>query len=315
MSFSTRTFLPLFGKKLFLTGCTGLFGKWLMVSLAKITRDLTVLTRDPDKLRSAFPEFLPNDIKFVKGDVRNFTFPECSFDYCIHAATPVVSDDLNDDAAEMHSIIVDGTYHVLDFCLKANVPRLLYVSSGAVYGAMPLSTGLVTEEFKCNPVNIYGSGKLMAEKICLKSEISCAIARCFAFVGPHMPLNAHFAIGNFLGNCLRNEPIIIKGDGQSLRSFMYSTDLVDWLLTMLYASKKNEIYNVGSSVAISIHDLAYLVRKVVGKEKLPIIIQNDASVPSNSYIPNNEKATKQLGLNVKIDLENAILKTFQSYRD
>jgi len=113
------------------------------------------------------------------------------------------------------------------FFLKANVPRLLSISSGSVCGTMPLSTGFVTEEFKCNPVNTYGSGKLMAEKIFLKTEISCAISRCFAFVGPHMTLNTHFAIGNILGNCLCNEPIIIKGDGQSLRSFMYSTDLVD----------------------------------------------------------------------------------------
>ena len=303
------------GKKVFLTGGTGLFGKWLVPTLCQLAESVVILTRDSTNAqRSLSPDFYEN-LSLIDGDVRTFCFPNKHFDYLIHAATPVSVSSTIPRSDKLLSIIVDGTKRTIDFARDSRIGKLLFLSSGAVYGPQPKDSELFSESSICSPASTYGKGKLIAENLCLGSGLDCVVARCFAFVGPYMPLNAHFAIGNILGNCLRNEPIIIKGDGQSLRSFMYSTDLVDWLLTMLYASKKNEIYNVGSAVSISIKDLAYLVRKVVGKEKLPIIIQNDGSMPSSSYIPNNEKATKQLGLNVKIDLENAILKTFQSYRD
>lgn len=303
------------GKKVFLTGGTGLFGKWLVPTLCQLAESVVILTRDSTNAqKSLSPDFYEN-LSFTDGDVRTFRFPNEHFDYLIHAATPVSASSTIPGSDRLLSIIVDGTKRTIDFARDSRIGKLLFLSSGAVYGPQPKDSELFSESSACSPASTYGKGKLIAENLCLGSGLDCVVARCFAFVGPYMPLNAHFAIGNILGNCLRNEPIIIKGDGQSLRSFMYSTDLVDWLLTMLDASKKNEIYNVGSSVPISIKDLAYLVRKVVGKESLPIIIQHDASVPSNSYIPNNDKAIKQLGLNVKIDLENAILKTFQSYRD
>ena len=165
----------------------------------------------------------------------------------------------------------------------------------------------IPENFPCNPVTAYGKGKLRAEELCLQSSLDCMIARCFAFVGPQMPLDAHFAIGNFIGNCLRNEPIVIKGDGTAIRSYMYSTDLTEWLLTILVKGSKGNAYNVGSDDAISISDLAHKVRRVLSAEN-PVEIKKprlDGCLPSR-YLPSIEKAKTLLSLELRVGLEKAI---------
>ena len=294
-------------KRIFLTGSTGLFGKWLLTELQELHAELVILTRNPEAFRKSFPLVESMTVNFVKGDIRDFEFPKGRFDYCIHAATPVVSDDLNNAEDEMTSVIVNGTKRVLEFAQTTGVGRLLYISSGAVYGVQPPQVERIPENFPCNPVTAYGKGKLRAEELCLQSSLDCMIARCFAFVGPQMPLDAHFAIGNFIGNCLRNEPIVIKGDGTAIRSYMYSTDLTEWLLTILVKGSKGNAYNVGSDDAISISALAHKVRRVLSAEN-PVEIKKprlDGCLPSR-YLPSIEKAKTLLSLELRVGLERAI---------
>lgn len=296
------------GKRIFLAGGTGLFGKWLLTALQETDAELVLLSRDPEVFRKSFPMVYSMAVEFVKGDVRDFEFPKGHFDYCIHAATPVVSDDLSNAEDELTSIIVKGTERVLEFARSADVGRMLYVSSGAVYGVQPPELECIPETFPCNPVTAYGKGKLQAERCCVGSGLDCVIARCFAFVGPQMPLDAKFAIGNFIGNCLRNEPIVIKGDGTAIRSYMYSTDLAEWLLTLLVKGSKGEAYNVGSDNAISISDLAHKVRTVLSAEnpvEIKVKSRLDGRLPSR-YIPSIRKAKKLLSLELRVVLEKAI---------
>jgi dTDP-glucose 4,6-dehydratase len=310
------------GKRIFLTGGTGLFGKWLLESIASLNEvfkyeiDLVVLSRDPQKFLSSYPRFMAlNSVSFVSGDVRDFQFLSEKFDYVIHAATPVCSDQVLIDSPEIYSMIVDGTRRVLTFSQAAEVKRILYISSGAVYG--PQINGLrnIPEIFPCEPSNAYGHGKLVSEQLCFDGPIEAVSARCFAFVGPYLPLDAHFAIGNFIGNCLKNEDIKISGDGTTLRSYMYSTDLVEWLLNLLVNGIYGQVYNVGSDQEISIQSLASTVRAVAGT-KNKIIVQQRSN-PSQSparYIPSIQKAKKELGLTLKVDLQESVRKTIASYR-
>lgn len=291
-------------KRIFLTGGTGFFGKWLLSLFQTLETDVVVLSRDPDGFLAQFPMFGKNPrVTFIQGDVRDFCFPSGRFDYVIHAAAEVAETDPNSTL----SIITDGTQRVLEFSKQAGVKRLLYVSSGAVYGTQPPELSHIQETFPCNPVTAYGKGKLAAEQMCRKSGIESVIARPFAFVGPWLPLDTHFAIGNFIGNCLRNEPIEIKGDGTPLRSYMYGSDLAEWLLTLLLKGRSGEAYNVGSDQAISIADLARLVRSVAGTDNEIKINQPPVSGESpDRYVPNVEKAKKTLGLTQQVLLDDAI---------
>ncbi|MCC7300141.1 MAG: NAD(P)-dependent oxidoreductase [Verrucomicrobia bacterium] len=304
-------------KRIFLAGGTGFFGKWLLELFQGLETELVVLSRNPDLFVRQFPMAGTNSkITLIRGDVRDFIFPSGHFDYVIHAATEasVKLDQENPD--EMRSVIIDGTRRVLEFSKHAGVERLLYVSSGAVYGVQPPELSHIPETFPCNPVTAYGKGKLLAEQMCIKSGIETVIARPFAFVGPWLPLDTHFAIGNFIGNCLRGEPIEIKGDGTPLRSYMYGSDLADWLLAMLLRGESARAYNVGSDEAISISDLAHLVRECAGT-KNEIFVRGtkiEGALPPR-YVPSVDRAETELSLYRRGALPDAIRRTIDWHRN
>jgi dTDP-glucose 4,6-dehydratase len=303
-------------KRIFLTGGTGFFGKWLMECFQSLGIDVVVLSRNPEQFIRQFPMVGINaNITFIQGDVRDFEFPVGSFDYVIHAATEASAKLDLENPDEMVSVIVDGTQRVLEFSKQAGVKRLLYVSSGAVYGVQPPELSHIPETFPCNPVTAYGKGKLKAEQLCIESGIKTVIARPFAFVGPWLPLDTHFAIGNFIRNCLRDEPIEIKGDGTPLRSYMYGSDLAEWLLTMLLRGEPSRAYNVGSDQAVSIFNLARLVRDCAGT-KNEIIVHGkkvDGTLPVR-YVPSVDRAGNELSLCQRVSLSDAIRQTIGWYR-
>ena len=309
--------IELFGKRVFVTGGTGFFGKWLLSLFHILETDVVVLSRNPGGFLAQFPMVGNNsNITFIQGDVRDFTFPVGHFDTVIHAATEASVKPERENPDEIHSVIIDGTKRILEFSNRAGAKRLLYVSSGAVYGVQPPELSHIPETFPCNPVTVYGKGKLEAERMCLESEVETVIARCFAFVGPWLPLDAHFAIGNFIGNCLRNEPIVVKGDGIPMRSYLYGEELAKWLLTLLVKGQAGEAYNVGSDDAISIADLAAIVREIAGSDN-EIRVQRKAVQGARParYIPAIDKIRDELALQVKCGLTESISNTIRWYRE
>lgn len=294
-------------KRIFLTGGTGFFGKSILHRLKSgwlPTTEFTVLSRDPERFLSSCPEFADTArVHFLRGDVRDFRFPERSYDYVIHAATPAVTDL---PPGETRSVILEGTARVLEFAQNREVKKLLFTSSGAVYGIQPPDIVQVPETHPCKPVTEYGIAKLEAESLCQKSGIPATIARCFAFTGPYLNRNIHFAIGNFIRDALSGKPILIKGDGTPLRSYLYANDLVEWLFFLLGTSTPDEIYNVGSPDAVSIAELAHLVKAALNSDSSIIVCHKaDSGTPPARYVPSVDRA-QRLGLKIKVPLREAI---------
>lgn len=328
-----------------LTGGTGFFGKNILRKIDSSNIKITILSRNPDNFINEFPELLEgHKVSFIKGDIRNFILPSCEeYDYVIHCATEASAKLEKENPHEMYSVIVEGTKHLLKQISGRGVGRLLFVSSGGVYGRQSPDLLNIPESYPPNPITSYGKGKLVAENLCLESGIPTSIARCFAFVGPYLPLDTHFAIGNFILNGLRNEPIIIKGDGTPYRSYMYANDLVDWLWTILLKGKSGEVYNVGSEEEISIADLAHLISscftpspevKILGipaihhpppttnhdspssyqkLEPSTINCQLTTKFPER-YVPSTQKANNELKLKLRVDIKEAILRTIEWYK-
>src|ERR1700733_8515466 len=297
---------------LFLTGGTGFFGCWLTESFLHINRTLqlnahlTVLTRDP-----ALP--------LLAGDVRTFSFPSGDFPFIIHAATEASVKQSTEQPLEMLTTIIDGTARVLDFAATHGARKLLLTSSGAVYGKQPPAITHTPEDYvgapdPLNPANVYAVGKRASEQLCALNAhatgIEIKIARCFAFVGPHLPLDAHFAIGNFIRDALHNQPIAIAGDGTPLRSYLYAADLAIWLWTILFRAPSMQAFNVGSEEAINIRDLAHIVTATLD----PALAIDIAKIPTPGatpaqYVPSTQRAQKLLGLKQHISLPEAIRRT------
>ena len=314
------------GKSFFITGGTGFFGMWLLESFAHINDQLalgmraTVLTRDPVAFARKAPHLAARaDLRFIQGDIRSFPFPEGQFDYIIHAATEA-SAKLNEEAPhEMLDAIAAGTRRVLDFAAQCGVKKLLLTSSGAVYGKQPSDITHISEDYlgapdPLLPGSAYGEGKRLAEHMCCvharQHGYEAKIARCFAFVGPHLPLDAHFAIGNFIRDAMRGAPIQINGDGTPMRSYLYGADLAVWLWTILFKAESGKACNVGSDQAISILQVAEAVSKSSGFH-LGLHVSDTKNSESKllQYIPSIKHAADNLSLLTRISLDEAIQKT------
>jgi dTDP-glucose 4,6-dehydratase len=310
------------GARCFITGGTGFFGLWLLETLAGIQRhfglDLkaTILTRDARAFAQKAPH-LANNVCFdwQEGDVRTFCFPQGEFSHIIHAAA---TSSMSVPSVEMLETLVDGTRRVLQFAARSQARRLLLVSSGAVYGAQPPECPSLSETHPygpdpTNPVSVYGEGKRMAELLCAMATqeqgIPCVIARCFAFIGPHLPLNAHFAAGNFLHDACSGGPIRVNSDGRSVRSWLHMADLMIWLLTILARGTPARPYNVGSDAFFSIAEFAARVREIAGIATPVLLRDPPRTTPPPRYVPDIRRAREELGLEVRIDMDAAISRT------
>jgi len=313
------------GQRLFITGGTGFFGCWLLESFAwandrlGLDANAVVLTRNPGEFQRKAPHLVSHPaIDLYLGDVQDFAFPAGHFSHVIHAAAEVGAASQG-DAARILDTIVGGTRRTLEFAGYCQAEKLLLVSSGAVYGRQSAELSHVSEAYFCapdvmDPRSAYGEGKRVAE---LLSTIyggiygfEVKVARCFSFVGPYMPLNAHFAIGNFVRDGLQGGPIRICGEGTSERSYLYAADLVIWLWTILLRGKSNYPYNVGSEKGIAIRSLAHLVSEAFGFASDILVREGTVeSLSASRYVPNVERAMLDLELRCEIDIVQSIQKS------
>lgn len=326
-------------KSLFVTGGTGFIGRWLLETLriANIRYGLnlhvTVLSRDPVAFARKSPVIAADPtFHFYHGDVRNFDFPNGDFTHVIHAAATSAQETYaGEDPMRKFDTLVYGTRHVLDFAAERGVENLLFTSSGAVYQPPSQSSKetyakIPESSLQSPPTNdpnsALGQAKRASEFLCTcyasKHNWHLGIARCFSFVGPFLPLDIHYAIGNFIGQAVMNQNIVVRGDGTALRSYMYAGDLVVWLVTLLIKGESGRPYNVGSDFGISIGDLAKLVRDILAPQKNVEILGNpDIAVGNpmrNAYIPDIELARHTLNLDVWTTLPDAINATARFVR-
>lgn len=320
------------GQRIFITGGTGFFGCWLLESFCwandklGLNTEAVVLTRNPDAFRERMPHVGRHPaVRLHRGDVRNFAFLEGDFPYVVHAAADTSDRLKREDPQCVWDSIVDGTRHMLRFARTCRAKRFLLASSGAVYGSPPVAMSHIPEDYTGgpNPMDEWmavAEGKRAAEMLCALaahgSEMKIAVARAFAFVGPYLPLDVHYAVGNFIRDVLDHSPIVVRGDGTPYRSYLYTADMAIWLWTILLRGRTLYPYNVGSEEAFTIEDIA---RKVASRfeKDLPVrILQpKQAGAVPQRYVPSTRRAREELGLHQWVSLEDAIDRTLRWHRN
>ena len=314
------------GQRIFVTGGTGFFGCWLLESFVwandklNLGASAVVLTRNPAAFEAKAPHLASHPaIQFHTGDIRSFSFPPGKFSHIIHAATEA-SAKLNDEnPLLMFDTIVEGTRRALELARQSGAKKFLLTSSGAVYGRQPPDLTHLAEDYGGGPDPTgvewsYGEGKRAAEMLCVlyarQHGLLPKIARCFAFVGPYLPRDTQFAIGNFIDDATAGDQIRVSGDGTPCRSYLYAADLAIWLWHRLMRAQPGRPYNVGSSESISIAELASaVVRWVRPNATIALGRSPEPGLLPARYVPATERAQTELGLTVTVPIAEAIRRT------
>lgn len=312
--------LDLSGRRIFITGGTGIVGRCLLDYVKEIFEfygagpEITVLSRNPQLFLKKHPQYENLAwLNLIQSDLNHLSNIDSSqYTDVIHAAADTHSQN---EPIRWVSQLVDGTKNVLDFAHRGKVARLLFISSGAVYGAQPEGVDSLSEDQTIAPLTtdvkaIYGNSKRMAEHLCSLysahfDKPECVIARCFAIVSQHIPEDGPYALGNFIRDALAGNEIKITGDGQTVRTYIDGRDMAHWMFSILKNGRAGEVYNVGSDIPVTMAELAKAVTEAFGIAPKIEILNAETSVARSIYVPNINKA-KSLGLRIEISLASAL---------
>lgn len=310
---------------IFITGGTGFIGCWLLESLLYANEKLglkihaTVLTRSVETFKLKAPHLTKYPFfEFLEGNVCDFISPQGEYSHVIHAATDASADLNENNPLQMYQTVTDGTLRVLRFAVEKNSRRVLFLSSGAVYGQQPWELLNVPETYLGGPSSVdakatYAEAKRAAEMLCAVFQkqfgLQIAIPRIFALLGPYLSLGIHFAAGNFIRDAMQGREIVINGNGKPYRSYLYASDLTVALWYLLVRGESCKPYNVGSSEGISIKELAKKVSSVLGGGAPKILGSEDTGWNPGRYVPSTNLIEDELNLKRTVSLEQAILRT------
>lgn len=311
---------------LLIIGGSGFFGKSILSAyrrglLAQWNIDsIVVLARSASNLRQTSPELMHPSIELLDANIATCEALPIA-DYVIHAAASTdVRNYILQPLEERRNILM-GSLNYCELAPQFHMKsKIVYVSSGAVYGQQPKELKGVPEDHLFQSIEAmaatkqdYAAAKRDAEtliKMLGLQGLNVSIARCFAFVGPYLPLDQHFAIGNFIQNGMKGEPIKLSASHPVYRSYMYSDDLVFWLMTIAEnASPNSPCLNVGSDQEIAVMELANKIAKIFN---VSVIHPTQKEGPIDRYIPSVEKAKRELGLMIGFTLDQAINETVRN---
>ncbi|MGC3966276.1 MAG: NAD(P)-dependent oxidoreductase [Pirellulales bacterium] len=247
---------------------------------------------------------------------RSFAFPAQPCWGTVHAAFDSGAPSGAIAGRQIVDTIYEGTRRTLEFARECRTERLLFVSSGAVYGRQPPELSHLPESYvggptidlQRPPVRLTAKLKDWPRSWCStqlgESELQASIARCFAFVGPHLPLDGSFAVGNFFADLLAGRPLKLSGDGTPWRSYLYAADLAEWLWTMLLAAPNGTVLNVGSEEALQIGDAEHRIAALESpSRKVHVARQPDPTKLAERYVPNCRRAAELLDLRARIPFD------------
>jgi dTDP-glucose 4,6-dehydratase len=313
------------GARIFITGGTGFIGCWLLETLRHANRELgvdvhvTVLTRNVRAFAAKAAHLHEHPgFEFIEGNALDFASPPGDISHLIHAATDASAHLNEHDPRTMFTTVLEGTRRALDLAVEKGVQRVLFLSSGAVYGQQPWDMQNVSESWlggpDClDPRATYAEAKRAAEMLCSiyhkQFGLQIGIARIFALLGPYLSLGIHFAAGNFIRNAMAGKAVTVNGNGRPCRSYLYASDLTVWLWNLLQRAPSCRAYNVGSPVSISVAELAQTTSTLLGTGEVHILGASDAGWNLGRYVPDPTRIRDEMELQQTVSLDEAILRT------
>jgi dTDP-glucose 4,6-dehydratase len=296
-------------------GTSGFVGGWLSNVLALSNLELgtnirmTLASRNPRNILN--PKYVDKNITFLPLDLLNLKHTKLeAFDFAFHLATPSVPQTGGLDAEAVYATTINATHLLIENAiLNGNKPAILHASSGGVYEQDQRIQLIAEDNRNVAAISLernYTNAKIEAERLILEStnrgEIRGTSPRLFAFFGPGISLSDHFAIGNFMRDKQARRNIEVKGNPKTTRSYLYPTDLVDWILAAIL-NPSPEATHIGSEETISMKDLA----EVVSEKKVEVDYLNP-NAPESHYVPSTMNTRKRLGVSQRVSLEDGLVR-------
>lgn len=303
-------------QRVLVTGGAGFIGSHTVDRLLSEGFRVIVL----DNLRSGRLENIrehagEENFQFIHGDIRDARLVReliSNVDYVVHLAALVSVPESVQNPTLTMDINVNGTLNLLRACVDLGVKRFVYGSSSAVYGdpeKLPIG-----EDCPTKPKSPYGFSKLAAENHVRRYFEDFGLETvCLRYFNVYGPRQAHSeysgVITQFLSRIEQSLPLIIFGDGEQTRDFVYVQDVVEANLHALKCAKAaGEVFNIGTGVATSINQLANTLLKVTNQKSLKIVHRQARSGDITHSVADISKARERLGYSPKVSLENGLRK-------
>ncbi|MFM7592818.1 MAG: NAD-dependent epimerase/dehydratase family protein [Isosphaeraceae bacterium] len=310
-----------------ITGGTGFIGSCLVNTLVhldtvfQLNARIAILSRNPERLYLKSPGLKScNNIQLIASDIRSLQLPDKPFDYVIHAAGSPDLYLIKNEPLEVYDIIANGTKNLLDVLKDSEIKNTLMISSSLIHGSGQKYEKTLAEnaQIASNPYNSSGSyteakraSEFFSSVYATLFAMNISVARCFHLIGPFIPLNSGNLMGDIVKSALHATDLTIHADRNTIRSYLYFSDFVVWLLKILIKGN-NQVYNVGSDKSFTLNEI---VNQMKEKYSGNIVFKNQFPSPSSfGIIPDTSLARTELDLKAKVTLDDAIERTIKWYQ-
>lgn len=307
------------GKSIQIIGATGFVGRWLLESLIFHNERFNLNLKIYQVGRKPISELI-NHASFQEFDFTKHVASVINTDFVIFAGTPSQRTTGGDDKFLVYNSIELGLRSIVDKITSSGYKTHFFnCSSGTVL--YPWRDSALTNYNLSNfdiedlqLTDVYKASKILSEKIILQANNSKNFlginGRLWTFYGKGIPLDAHFAIGNFMLNVLNEEEVTVKGNANTLRSYLYPVDMtVQIIVATVYGNKAH--VSIGSQVPISIGELAKTVSMKFGSKQVKFLENKDIET---SYYPNTSNSSDLSLVQENIDLVTGLQYWYQDLK-
>lgn len=316
------------GHHLTVVGGLGFSGTWLAEMVAALNDEsgagmrLTLIGRDPQKWRHQYLHLQREDIALQQtADIRSpFEIPRDTT-LVIHAAGIADPRVQASDPQRVYQSLLFGLDNALTAANRLEgIQRFVYMSSGLVTGQVAPGTAVTEQDtgvldFK-RLHNLYAEMRRACEAMvsghASQYRLPVSTVRGFTFLGPFQPVDAPWAVNNFIRDALSGNEIRVHGAGSSRRSYLYGSDVAAWLLQAALSGKDGDVYNFGGDAPVSHAQAAEWVSERTSPT--PRILVRTAAAEdqrSHDFLPDLSHTRQALGVRVTVDVCSAIERTMQ----
>jgi nucleoside-diphosphate-sugar epimerase len=311
------------GKKVFITGATGLIGRAIVMRLLsyKGGNPITViaLVRDKNKADKIFSGLKNENLQYIVGDVSNIKLDNMGIDYIIHGTSQTSSKAFVDGPAEVIIDNFNGTKNLLEFARINDVKSFVYLSTMEVYG-VNLDDEKVYEDNPSylntmQPRSCYPESKRLCECLCAsfanEYSVPAKVIRLTQTFGEGVNYDDGRVFAEFARCAIEGRNIVLNTKGETKRNYLYIDDAVDAILTVLLFGKNGEAYNAANEETYcSIYEMAKMVAENFGNGKTSVVISQNDDIEKHGYAPTLKmnlscNKLKALGWEATTDLQGA----------